>query len=264
LDLGTRIQNHKDINQLAVLLSTFTDGSGQLKSISKKYNSLPGWLDIERTCAEFFNGKTLEKKDVFDVVIPKENKMIGVSIKTKCVGTPLKLFNLDNGQLYLELTNSSATIWNELKQHNLQESDFGNNSKATIIGSKLVEIANKIQSKSTVEKIDFDESRHIVFSYSKPTNKDPSIFYKIHVLKMNINEELVWKFSSDKCLRGSLGDKTIVDWYGLSGGQLKYYPLASNSTHTSPVFSLFPLNRLSISDKAKNLVRSKESLIINN
>lgn len=33
----------------------------------------------------------------------------------------------------------------------------------------------------------------------------------------------------------------LVEWYGFSGGQLKYYPLANDAVWHSPLFQLQPL-----------------------
>ena len=42
-------------------------------------------------------------------------------------------------------------------------------------------------------------------------------------------------------LRGRDEAGTLFEWYGESGGQLKYYPLAENALWKSEIFSLEPL-----------------------
>ena len=44
----------------------------------------------------------------------------------------------------------------------------------------------------------------------------------------------------------------MIEWYGESGGQLKYYPLASEALWRSPVFELerIPSGRSSLLEKA--------------
>jgi hypothetical protein len=58
---------------------------------------------------------------------------------------------------------------------------------------------------------------------------------------------LVWDFPMVKGngeqkhgrrLRGQDAYGTLFEWYGESGGQLKYYPLAENATWKSQIFSL--------------------------
>jgi hypothetical protein len=45
-------------------------------------------------------------------------------------------------------------------------------------------------------------------------------------------------------------DEVLVDWYGLSGGQLKYYPRASEAKHYTEQFQLLLPKMVSISEKA--------------
>jgi hypothetical protein len=59
--------------------------------------------------------------------------------------------------------------------------------------------------------------------------------------------DLHWYFPANK--RGESGRRlagndetgTLFEWYGESGGQLKYYPLATNAIWASEIFQLEPL-----------------------
>jgi hypothetical protein len=51
---------------------------------------------------------------------------------------------------------------------------------------------------------------------------------------------LTWEVSSRKLI-GRDNQGILFEWYGLSGGQLKYYPLAQNALWQSAVFQLEPL-----------------------
>lgn len=54
-------------------------------------------------------------------------------------------------------------------------------------------------------------------------------------------------------LAGNDGEGNLFEWYGESGGQFKYYPLASNAVWASDVFRLEPFGNIEygILNKAK-------------
>ena len=71
---------------------------------------------------------------------------------------------------------------------------------------------------------------------------------------MNFPTNIEWNYISERCLRGSdplNPQKTLIDWYGLSGGQFKYYPMASTSKFRSSSFELLKPEIVSIIEKAK-------------
>jgi hypothetical protein len=58
---------------------------------------------------------------------------------------------------------------------------------------------------------------------------------------------LTWAVRSSKkepgsgCLVGALGERRVIEWYGNSGGQLKYYPEVGEALWHSEIFRLEPL-----------------------
>jgi len=92
-------------------------------------------------------------------------------------------------------------------------------------------------------KIDLARSCYFCLSYSKVPLSD-NREYQIHIFPLEYPKNIKWKFKSSACLTGYVPNENgneiaIIDWYGLSGGQLKYYPLTSDAIYSSPVFKLY-------------------------
>ena len=62
--------DNKQIEQIRLFMSTYQDGTGQLRS--KNGNILPNWRDFERSVATTFKGFAFENKGFLDVVIEGE------------------------------------------------------------------------------------------------------------------------------------------------------------------------------------------------
>ncbi|WP_217647001.1 hypothetical protein, partial [Planctomicrobium piriforme] len=103
-------------------------------------------------------------------------------------------------------------------------------------------------------KLDLKESVYLALSYNKPQGSSPRS-YQFHSFGLELPENLQWKFSSGKRLQGFDPDhptEAVLDWYALSGGQLKYYPRASSARFYSEPFSLLTPPMTSILDRAKS------------
>ena len=139
-------------------------------------------------------------------------------------------------------------------------------------------IVNLLESWQQVvrDRVDLSKSMYLTLSWSKVG------WYQLHRFTLTLPdpEKLTWDFpppqkkgeavrASDdsgdqedqkeeqeaqgKRLRGGLGGATIFEWYGESGGQLKYYPLAKTALWASDRFQLEPLP----GDKIGNGIRAK-------
>lgn len=225
---------------LKLLISSFGDGSGQEKD---SFGTRAGWRDLERVIADLTNGEALEKKHVFDVLIKdtEDNTVIyGISVKSKCLGRNKKIETLDKeGRVYMELTNSPAKLWAPLKQKDISEENYGNEDFANEIGNSILYTVHSWYQNSGIDGIDLDNSVHLVFSYGKPVKSNEPRKYQVHVFELGFPDGIIWTFHSKSCLRGfdpKYPNEVLFDWYGLSGGQLKYYPRASEAKYKSFIF----------------------------
>lgn len=162
----------------------------------------------------------------------------------------------------MEIANSPAKLWEVLKtDYNIKEQDFENKLHAHQIGTSVLQSIKSwhLEGKSIHERLfpgrtlDLDKSFYLCISYSTPkVNGERE--YQLHSFSLDFTTIVDWKYSSDKCLRGFdpiAPSEPLFDWYGLSGGQLKYYPRAIQSLHKSEVFTLLKPQGLSISEKAQ-------------
>jgi hypothetical protein len=251
----TRAPTDVELRKLRLFLSVFGDGSGQEKD---KSGTRAGWRDLERVVSELVGGEALEKKHVFDVLVPSTQSsgmVYGISVKSKCLGTAQKIETLDaTGRVYMELTNSPAKLWSPLKAKDIMEDHWGNTGHAQIMGESILETVHQWYAESGISNVDLSRSVHLVASYSKPRG-DAERLYQFHSFRLGFPTGIRWAFSSNRCLRGfdpAHPEETLFDWYALSGGQLKYYPRASTAIYSSPVFSLLSPPVLSISERSKS------------
>ena len=259
----TREPSVCEIERLRLLMSVFRDGSGQERE--RDNTSRPGWRDLERVFADFLAGHANENKEIFDVIVSstdQRNKAYGISLKSKELSRASALEDLENnGRVYMELCNSPAKLWGPLKELQLTEEIFREKRQdvAKTVGDCIIatiknwhrDTKRKYEVNNPGENLDLEKSKYITVS-SNIKNSVRS--YQVHSFSLSLPTDLVWKFSSEKCLRGydsSSPEEIVFDWYGLSGGQLKYYPKASEAIYKSPIFHLEQPPIHTLSDRAK-------------
>jgi hypothetical protein len=244
--------------QLRLVLGTFCDGSGMIEN-----GSLPGWRDVERTVATVFGGEGFENKHVFDVTakIKKGGReVVGYSCKCKNLSGKNSMEHLqDNGRVYMELANSPAKFWDALKPKGLSEKDFKSKKYPKRFGDTVIETVHQWHADATEKytlgtqhKLILDQSVYLTLSYGKHPEYEGRVF-QWHSFPLEFPSGIVWKFRSSKSLMGfdpEFQDEIIFDWYGLSGGQLKYYPRAANALFSSALFQLEDAPKVSLLTKA--------------
>lgn len=253
----TRNPTAEEVERLRLALSTFTDGSGMLSRPDGK--SAPGWRDVERAVADVLGGVGTEDKGVFDVYIPDPDRPgvdYGLSIKTKQLSNFGDLSS--TGRVYMELSNSPAKLWAPLISKGIKEDSFAKREHADIIGPTLVATVTSWHNEAHAEHptrypgrtLDLAGSIYLVLSYSKAAK------YQWHSFSLALPTNSIWSFRSARSVKGNDGNvptETVIDWYGMSGGQLKYYPRASAALFSSPVFKLEQAEATSLSAKAGRL-----------
>ncbi len=259
-----------EVERLRLILSTFCDGSGMNDG-----GSMPGWRDVERTVAAAFAGRAPENKDVFDVILTYNGETdVGLSIKCK------NLTGLDTiqklatgGRCYMELANSPAKFWHQLSAIGLTEADYRSRRNAGKFGAAIIATVNswhveaaETHKKATGRTLNLSSSSYLTLSSGRSRGINKPI-YQWHSFPLVFPRGVRWEFKSEKCLSGSDPDepqKVLFDWYGLSGGQLKYYPKGILATFASPLFTLEKPDQISLVEKAARCFPAQWKKVIRN
>jgi hypothetical protein len=239
--LVDRPPTEQEVEKLRLILSTYQDGTGMLQV--EDGMTLPGWRDFERTVALTFNGQAQESKSIFDVLLLSEdrpNARYGLSCKMRRELNKIKT----TGRVSLELSNSAGQFWDYLKTKDINQSNYRNNPLD--VGVSLIEVVERWHQAVSIERggmVDLTKSSYLVLSWNQAR------YYQLHQfpLIMPNAHKLNWRFPTkkggDEGRRLAAYDESgvIFEWYGESGGQLKYYPLASSAIWSSDGFQLEPL-----------------------
>jgi hypothetical protein len=227
----TRNPTDREIERFRLILSTYQDSSGMIK---RKDRTLPGWRDFERSIAAAFNGEAQESKWIYDVILanPEDNTVrFGLSCKMR--GT-LREVERKN-RVTIELSNASGEFWDAVKQENITQENY--HESPEIVGKVLIETVERWHTNVSLDSggtVDGTRSSFVVLQWEERTGR-----YQLFQYPIDLPDpaSLVWKVEGRRLI-GNDAKGILFEWYGLSGGQLKYYPLADNATWHSPVFSL--------------------------
>jgi len=235
-----------EVEKLRLILSTYQDGTGQ--QVVRNGRTLPGWRDFERTVAAAFGGEPQESKFIFDVLIPDPNRdgvFYGISCKMR--RTLDETYN--RGKVTIELSNSAGKFWQNLQEYGLDQTNYRESPQT--VGKALITMVEKwhkdVEINDRGRRIDLEKSFYLALSWKEPGEYQLFKF----ALKLPNPENLIWDFPNVKQgglskpgrrLTGKDKPETILfEWYGESGGQLKYYPLVKHALWKSDPFSLEPL-----------------------
>lgn len=231
--------------RLRLALSTYQDGSGQLSTADDK--TLPGWRDFERSVAFVFGGKAQENKAIFDVIVSDVNTpghLIGISCKMR--GTLKE--TLRKGFVTLELSNSAGQFWNAIREYGLNEQTY--RDSPSLVGTALIERVRRWHEAASITSggnVDLSKSFFLTLSWDRKSGQ-----YQLHQFRHDLPapDDLMWSFPDTirsgeriqgRRLVGLHQDHKLLEWYGQSGGQLKYYPLTKDAIWQSELFTLEPL-----------------------
>ena len=204
--------------------------------------TLPGWRDFERAVASALNGIAQESKNIYDVYLPEPeviSQYVGVSCKMR---SELNRIRRD-GRVTIELSNSAGKFWTRLGELDINQTNY--KTRPSDVGRALLMLVrswHEAVSISNGGNVDTERSFYLSLSWSRDAR------YQLHQFPIHLPDpdSLRWYFPGQggelgRCLKGDDDTGTIIEWYGESGGQLKYYPLARNAVWQSDVFTLEPL-----------------------
>jgi hypothetical protein len=213
--------------------------------------TLPGWRDFERAVALAFNGVAFESKAIVDVVLPLgDGTFYGVSCKSR---GELDKATVAGGRVYIEVSNAAGGFWDQVLSRGITSENLHEPEKAQITGESLFELIETWHEEVSIANggsVDLAKSSYLILLYNGRG------VYKLYqfALKFPNAQELNWSVPlrtfkdvnkppvRRRCLVAK--DKTgesLIEWYLNSGGQLKYYPLASDAVWSSREFTLEPL-----------------------
>ena len=230
----------KEVELFRLLLSTYQDGSGQ-QSLEDG-NTLPGWRDFERSIALAFNGEAQESKSIFDVLLP-DKKRAGVYFGVSCKMRRTLNDTKRTGRVTLELSNSSGKFWERLGQSGIHQQNY--KEKSLEVAQALIQQVNEWHASVGLGQdgsVDLSKSFYLALSWNSKNE------YQLFKFPLSLPEptSLNWDFPTVKNDEEKLGRRlrgqdhlgTLLEWYGESGGQLKYYPLVDNALWKSQIFNL--------------------------
>ncbi len=236
----------REVEKLRLILSTYQDGTGMLQQSGGM--TLPGWRDFERAVALAFGGEAQESKAIFDVLLPADRPGIKYGLSCKMRG---ELNRIDrDGRVTLELSNSAGKFWDYLSTKGLHQRNYKKHPRE--VGIALIELVERWHQEVSLEaggNIDLSGSYFLALSWNKAD------WYQLHQFPLRLPDpkRLKWYFPAAikrgrstlaRRLNGDDAFGTLFEWYGESGGQLKYYPFASAATWSSERFRLEPLKRV--------------------
>ncbi len=235
-----------ELEKIRLLLSTYQDGTGMLAADDGK--TRPGWRDFERAVALALTGKASESKEIFDVVLshpemPSSAPKYGLSCKMR---SELNRIERD-GRVTIEVSNSAGKFWDHLASKGISQSNY--KSRPQEVGHALIELVtawHQAESATTGGSIDLAKSGYLILSWNRAG------FYQLHQFRLNIVDAAVLRWhvptrqvkgeqTVGRRINGDDERGTRVEWYGESGGQLKFYPFATEAVWQSERFTLEPL-----------------------
>jgi len=229
----------RELLKLRLLLSTYQDGTGQL--FDKKIGAtLPGWRDFERAVALALGGEAQESKAIFDVLLPDPVRS-GIHYGISCKMRQTLKYVERTSQVTVEVSNSTRKFWDALKANGLYEDNYGDDPKQ--MGKVLIDLVESWHDAVSIKhggNVDLTGSFYLMLQWDKASQRYQLFQFPIALPNP---DALHWVVDGQRLIgRDSRG--LLFEWYGLSGGQLKYYPFASDAKWQSEPFRLEPLPSL--------------------
>jgi len=227
------IPTKSQIEKLRLILSTYQDGMGQL--VFEPESSLPGWRDFERAVALAFGGMAQESKAIFDILIPYSltpEMNVGISCKMRET-----LHTVERtGRVTIEVSNSSGKFWDGLRARGIEDYE----QSPQLAGKILLNLIDGWHHEVGLRQggtVDISKSFYLLLQWHKATGRYQLFQFPVQLPDAEI---LSWEVSGRRLI-GRDSEGVMIEWYGHSGGQLKYYPFADQAIWASDVFQLEPL-----------------------
>lgn len=258
------------LRALVKYLSTFRDGSGNIREADPEKSTRADSRQIERCLAELFGVKPPESKSYYDFAV-EINTGGGVvisaaSVKSKELEHLREFRDLRKRKkirAYLEIANANAKDWRLCQQLGLTEDDFRRHKYASKFGAAILQrqadertlAEAKIQKQrknSAVRVVDANASVFISVMYS-PMDKQYQRDYLVSSFPIVLPEPARWEFRGKAIVGFDMHDEVVYEWYALSGSQFKYYPLLVDRKYGSKLFQLIKPVQQSLHQRAVDM-----------
>jgi hypothetical protein len=252
---------------LVKYLSTYRDGSGNIRETDPDKTTRADSRQIERCFAELFGVKPPESKSYYDFAV-EINKGGGVVISAASVKSKeaANLRDFRDGikrkklRAYLEIANANAKDWKLCHGMGLTEDDFRAHRFPLKFGAAILqrqadersvaEAKIKKQRKHAAHRtVDADASVFLSVMYS-PMDKNYQREYLVSSYPIILPTPTSWEFRSKALVGFDEGGGVLFEWYALSGSQFKYYPLITGRTYGSGLFQLLKPAQESLHQKS--------------
>jgi hypothetical protein len=252
---------------LVKYLSTFRDGSGNIREDDPEKSTRADSRQIERCLAELFGVKPPESKSYYDFAV-EINKGGGVVVSAASVKSkeaenlrdfrdPKKRKAL---RAYLEIANANAKDWKLCREMGLTEDHFRGHKHASKFGAAILQrqtderaVAEakiqKLRKHAALRVVDSKASVFLSVMYS-PMDKSYQRDYLVSSYPIILPEPVRWEFRSKALVGFDKHGGVVYEWYALSGSQFKYYPLISDRRYGSSLFQLLKPAQESLHQKA--------------
>jgi hypothetical protein len=255
------------LRALVKYLSTYRDGSGNIREDDPDKSTRADSRQIERCFAELFGVKPPESKSYYDFAV-EINRGGGVvvsaaSVKSKEVAN-LHDFNYPKRRKtlrgYLEIANASAKDWQVCREMGLNEDHFREHKHPAQFGSAILErqARERAAADAKIQKqrkhaahrvVDADASVFLSVMYS-PMSKDYQRDYLVSSYSIVLPAPTRWEFRSKALVGFDENEGILYEWYALSGSQFKYYPLVAKRKYGSALFQLLKPAQESLHQKS--------------
>ena len=255
------------LRALVKYLSTFRDGSGNIRENDPEKTTRADSRQIERCLAELFGVKPPENKSYYDFAV-EINKGGGVAISAASVKSKeverLRDFRdtkaRKNLRAYLEIANASAKDWRLCREMGLTEDHFREHKHASKFGAAILqrqsderavaEAKIQLQRKHSAHRVvDANASVFLSVMYS-PMDTHYQRDYLVSSYPIVLPSPERWEFRSKALVGFDKDGGVLYEWYALSGSQFKYYPLINNRKYGSNLFQLLQPAQESLHQKA--------------
>lgn len=227
-----RAPSREEIERFRPILSTYQDGTG-----GDRGGSLPGWRDYERAVAAAFNGRAVESKFIFDVLLPvpgEEGTFYGLACKKRGQLSAVTR----KGTVSIEVANAAGEFWDAVKASGIDETTYDRfpvETAQAVLG--CVESWHQAVDIKAGSLIRTNQSYYLVLQWHPSTLTYQLFQYPIGLPNV---ADFHWEISGRRLL-GTRGGGTVFEWFAHSGGQLKYYPQVTEAVWRSEPFGLEPL-----------------------
>ncbi len=255
------------LRALVKYLSTFRDGSGNIREDDPDKSTRADSRQIERCLAELFGVKPPESKSYYDFAV-EINKGGGVVVSAASVKSKEleKLRDFRDAKArkklraYLEIANASAKDWKLCRDMGLSEENFRDHKHPSKFGEAILQRQSderalaeaKIQQQrkhSAHRVVDTEASVFLSVMYS-PMDKNYQRDYLVSSYPIVLPRPVSWEFRSKALVGLDKHGEVLYEWYALSGSQFKYYPLVIDRKYGSGLFQLLTPAQESLHQRA--------------